>query len=58
MLLLVVASADDVEIGGIYYYLDSTDNTAVVESRPEGVYTGDVEIPASVVIRVMARLMP
>jgi hypothetical protein len=47
MLLPVVASADAVEIGGIYYNLNSADKTAEVTSNPDN-YTGDVEIPASV----------
>ena len=48
MLLPVVASADAVEIGGIYYNLNSTDKTAEVTSKPDR-YSGAVEIPASVV---------
>ena len=48
MLLPVVASADAVEIGGIYYNLNSTDKTAEVTSNPDN-YSGAVEIPASVV---------
>ncbi len=47
MLLPVVASADAVEIGGIYYNLNSTDKTAEVTSNPDN-YSGAVEIPASV----------
>jgi hypothetical protein len=48
MLLPVVASADAVKIGGIYYNLNSTDKTAEVTSNPDK-YSGAVEIPASVV---------
>ena len=48
MLLPVVASADAVEINGIYYNLNSTDKTAEVTSNPDN-YSGAVEIPASVV---------
>ena len=48
MLLPVVASADAVKIGGIYYNLNSTDKTAEVTSNPDN-YSGAVEIPASVV---------
>ena len=47
MLLPVVASADAVEINGIYYNLNSTDKTAEVTSNPDN-YSGAVEIPESV----------
>ena len=47
-LMPLLASADAVEINGIYYNLNSTDKTAEVTSNPDK-YTGAVEIPASVV---------
>lgn len=47
MLLPLGASAIDVEIGGINYWLEEDDRTATVESK-EGGYSGDIVIPASV----------
>lgn len=47
MLLPLVASADAVEIDGIYYNLDSTAKTAEVTSNPNK-YTDDVVIPETV----------
>ena len=47
MLLPMLASADAVEIGGIYYYLYSETKTAVVTSNPEK-YSGSVDIPEKV----------
>ncbi len=47
-LLPMVASADAVEIDGIYYNLDDGTETAEVTKKPSGQYTGTVVIPASV----------
>lgn len=52
-LLAVVGRAYDAEIDGIYYFLDSSQKTAVVtclytNSSNKDVYTGDVVIPESV----------
>ena len=41
------ASAYDVEIGGIYYYLDSEGRAAAVTSGEEK-YSGEVVIPSSI----------
>ena len=48
MLLPMVAGAETVEIGGIYYELVSEIKEATVTSNPNGKYTGSVVIPASV----------
>lgn len=52
MLLPLVASAEPVEIDGLYYELNSSNNvfTAVVTSSPNK-YSGDIVIPESVVYR-------
>ena len=47
MLLPMLASADAVEIDGIYYNLNSETKTAVVTSNPEK-YSGSVDIPENV----------
>ncbi len=47
-LLPMVASADAVEIDGIYYNLTTGTKTAEVTWKPSGKYTGTVVIPASV----------
>ena len=47
ILLPLVASADEVEIDGIYYNLIANGNTAEVTRNPN-YYTGTVEIPRSV----------
>ena len=47
MLLPMLASADAVEIDGIYYNLNSDGNVAEVTDNPNK-YSGDVVIPASV----------
>ncbi len=44
----MVASADAVEIDGIYYNLITGTKTAAVIKKPSGKYTGTVVIPASV----------
>ncbi len=48
MLLPLAASADPVEIDGIWYNLVTRAKTAEVTSMPSGKYTGDVIIPATV----------
>ena len=48
MLLPMVAGAETVEIDGIYYELVSKIKEATVKQRPDGKYTGNVVIPASV----------
>ena len=49
MLLPMMASADPVEIGGIWYNLISKGKVAEVTSNPNGsYYSGSIEIPASV----------
>ena len=48
MLLPMVASADAVEINGIWYNLVSKVKTAEVTSKPSGKYTGTVVILESV----------
>ncbi|SNU05698.1 Leucine rich repeat-containing protein, partial [Prevotellaceae bacterium MN60] len=45
MLLPLVASAERVEIDGIYYELYSESKTAIVTKSPLGEYTGSIEIP-------------
>ena len=45
--LPMLASADAIEIDGIYYNLDSEAKTAEVTSRPNQ-YKGDVAIPESI----------
>ncbi|MBR6195753.1 MAG: leucine-rich repeat domain-containing protein [Prevotella sp.] len=47
-ILPMVASANAVEIGGIYYNLIPKGKVAEVTSMPSDNYTGDVEIPESV----------
>ena len=47
MLLPMVASADAVEIDGIYYNLITEGNVAVVTQNPDK-YTGSIMIPESV----------
>ena len=47
MLLPLAASADAVEIGGIYYVLNAEAKTAVVTMNPNK-YSGDVIIPSTV----------
>ena len=47
-LMPLVASADAVEIGGIYYNLIPKGKVAEVTSMPSGKYTGVVEIPETV----------
>ena len=49
MLLPMVASADAVEIGGIYYNLSANEKVAEVTNKPRGDYKGVVVIPATVV---------
>ena len=46
-LLPILASADAIEIKGVYYNLDAVGNTAEVTKHPNK-YTGDVVIPKSV----------
>jgi len=36
-----------IEVGGLYYYLDETNQQAQVTSIPYGNYTGDIKIPSS-----------
>ena len=49
----VSASAYDVEVDGIYYYLNKTKKTAEVTYREEGIdsYYGSIEIPSSILIK-------
>ena len=47
IMLPMLASAETIEIGGIYYNLIAKANAAVVTENPNG-YTGTVVIPASV----------
>ena len=47
MLLPMMASADAVEIDGIWYNLIPKGNAAEVSSKSSG-YTGDITIPASI----------
>lgn len=46
-LLPILASADAIEIKGVYYNLDAVGKTAEVTKNPDK-YTGDVVIPKSV----------
>ena len=48
LLLPLVASADVVEINGIYYYLVKKVKQAEVTKKPSGSYSGAVVIPATV----------
>ena len=48
MLLPMLAGAETVEIDGIYYELISKIKEATVIQKPNGYYSGDVVIPASV----------
>ena len=48
MLLPMVASADAVEIGGIWYKLDLTIKQAEVTEKPSGKYSGAIVIPEKV----------
>ena len=48
MLLPMLASADAVEISGIYYNLDPTVKEAEVTSHPQRMYSGTIVIPISV----------
>ena len=48
ILLPLVASADAIEIDGIYYNLVSKTKQAEVTSKPSGKYTGSVVIPEKV----------
>ena len=50
MLLPILASAETVEIAGIWYNLDSITKEAEVTKNPNGSssYSGDIEIPESV----------
>ena len=36
-----------IEVGGLYYYLDETNQQAQVTSMPSGKYTGDIMIPST-----------
>ena len=47
-LLPLAAAADAVEVGGIYYNLNFNEKVAELTKRPSGLYTGVIEIPASV----------
>lgn len=47
MMLSIVASADTVEINGIYYNL-YTDNNVAVVTRNHNKYTGSIVIPNSI----------
>ena len=47
LLLPMLASADAVEVDGIYYNLIEKSNEAEVTANPNGKYTMSVEIPAS-----------
>ena len=49
MLLPMMASADAVEINGIWYNLISKAKQAEVTSKPSGYYSGSIEIPEKVV---------
>ena len=51
MCMLLCASitfADPVEIGGIYYELNSTDKTAATAYKSTALYTGDIIVPSTV----------
>ena len=48
VLLPLLASADPVEINGIYYNLISKGKAAEVTSKPDGYYSGNIVIPATV----------
>ena len=48
VLFPLAASADDVEIGGLYYYLKPNEKVAEVTGMLSKEYAGAVEIPASV----------
>ena len=52
LLLAVAASigtifAIDVQIGDLYYYLDTDEQTANVIPNPNGMYSGDISIPSN-----------
>lgn len=48
-LLPIMASADVVELGGIWYTLNSEDKTAAVIPNQSGKYSGPIEIPDKVI---------
>ena len=43
--LPILASAETVEIGGVYYILEDENKTAKVTSMPLGYYSDDIIIP-------------
>lgn len=45
---IAMMALDKVEVDGIYYYINTTDNTASV-TKDGNKYTGDVVIPATIV---------
>ena len=51
MMLPLVASADTVKIGDIYYYLKINEKTAEVRRNLLGYYEGEIVIPSTVVYK-------
>ena len=43
-------NAEKIEVDGIYYVLNNTDNTASVAEHPGGFYSGEMTIPQSIVV--------
>ncbi len=41
-------AADKIQIGDLYYYLDTSAKTATVTSHPVGRYSGDITIPSTI----------
>ena len=46
--------AIDVQIGDLYYYLDTDEQTAKVIPNPNGMYSGDISIPSTVTYNSVA----
>lgn len=46
----VCVNAEKIEVEGIYYVLNNTDNTASVAEHPGGFYSGEMTIPQSIVV--------
>ena len=46
----VCVNAEKIEVDGIYYVLNNTDNTASVAEHPGGFYSGEMTIPQSIVV--------
>lgn len=40
-------TSTEIQVNGLYYYLDGANNQAQVTSMSSGKYTGDIEIPST-----------